>query len=139
MVKARDGGWLHGLVQADAGIPPGASGGALVDATGAVVGISTSRAVDPDGDDSFAVPAEVARRVADQLIAHGRARHAWLGVEGADLRPGEAQALGVSSGAVIRGVVAGRPPAAAGLQAGAVIPDLAAAPPPPPPAPVGAH
>ncbi|HEY9558299.1 MAG TPA: trypsin-like peptidase domain-containing protein, partial [Acidimicrobiales bacterium] len=44
MVKARDGGWLHGLVQADAGIPPGASGGALVDATGAVVGISTSRA-----------------------------------------------------------------------------------------------
>lgn len=128
MVKARDGGWLHGLVQADAGIPPGASGGALVDATGAVVGISTSRAVDPDGDDSFAVPAEVARRVADQLIAHGRARHAWLGVEGADLRPGEAQALGVSSGAVIRGVVDGSPAAAAGLQAGDVITDVDGAP-----------
>src|SRR3546814_19251752 len=87
MVKARDGGWLHGLVQADAGIPPGASGGALVDATGAVVGISTSRAVDPDGDDSFAVPAEVARRVAAQLLAPGRPRNPRMGVDGAALRP----------------------------------------------------
>lgn len=75
---------LYGLVQTDAPIAPGSSGGALVDASGQLVGITTAIAVSDVGsvDLGFAVPTDIAIGVANDLIANGEVRHAFLGIEG---------------------------------------------------------
>lgn len=75
---------LYGLVQTDAPIAPGSSGGALVDASGQLVGITTAIAVSDVGpaDLGFAVPTEIAIGVANDLIATGEVRHALLGITG---------------------------------------------------------
>jgi putative serine protease PepD len=75
---------LYGLVQTDAPIAPGSSGGALVDASGQLVGITTAIAVSDVGpaDLGFAVPTEIAIGVANDLIANGEVRHALLGING---------------------------------------------------------
>jgi S1-C subfamily serine protease len=110
-----DGEALHGMLQTDAPIAAGSSGGALVDATGAVVGIVTAVASEPSGRFGFATPIDLAHRVAVQLIEEGRARHGWLGIEGSDLSPEEAGALGVANGAVLRRVADDGPAEEAGL------------------------
>jgi len=75
---------LYGLVQTDAPIAPGSSGGALVDAAGQLVGITTAIAVSNVGpaDLGFAVPTEIAIGVANDLIESGEVRHAFLGING---------------------------------------------------------
>lgn len=75
---------LYGLVQTDAPIAPGSSGGALVDAAGQLVGITTAIAVSDVGpaDLGFAVPTEIAIGVANDLIETGEVRHAVLGITG---------------------------------------------------------
>lgn len=86
---------LYGLVQTDAPIAPGSSGGALVDASGQLVGITTAIAVSDVGsvDLGFAVPTDIAIGVANDLIADGTVRHALLGISGttAYAQEGEAQ------------------------------------------------
>lgn len=121
-----DGDSLHGLLQTDAPIAPAASGGALVDTTGTVIGLVTAFSRD-DGDDDrfgFATPIDLAHRVALQLIATGHASHGWLGVEGEDLTPDEAASLGVPGGARVRGVSRGGPADQAGLGDDDVITDV---------------
>ena len=76
---------LHGLIQTDAPIEPAWSGGPLVDATGAVIGITTDLAGDRDAGFGFATPIELVHRLADELLAYGKVAHGWLGIEGADL------------------------------------------------------
>jgi S1-C subfamily serine protease len=75
---------LVGLVQTDAPIAPGSSGGALVDASGRLVGITTAIAVSDVGAEGlgFAVPVDVAVGVANDLIDGGVVRHAMMGIEG---------------------------------------------------------
>lgn len=75
---------LFGLVQTDAPIAPGSSGGALVDASGRLVGITTAIAVSEVGsvDLGFAVPTAIAIGVANDLIESGEVRHALLGISG---------------------------------------------------------
>jgi putative serine protease PepD len=93
-------------------------GGALVDATGQVVGITTSMtAVDPMQENtSYAIPIDVARHVAGQLLAGQPATHPYLGlVDTVDLSSLIAQQLGVAGGARVGTVAAGSPAAAAGL------------------------
>jgi S1-C subfamily serine protease len=63
----------------------------------------------------YATPVDLARDVAEQLIATGKVVHTWLGVEGGDLAPAEARRLGVDGGAVVRKVRDGSPAATAGL------------------------
>jgi S1-C subfamily serine protease len=118
---------LHGVIQTDAPVEPTWSGGPLVDATGAVIGITTDLASDqtPFG---FAIPIDLARRLADQLLAHGKVAHAWLGIQGADLSDGMSEVLGISGGAEVRRVMAGSPAARAGLVSGDVITELGAEP-----------
>jgi putative serine protease PepD len=79
-----DGNDLYGLVQTDAPIAPGSSGGALVDASGRLVGITTAIAVSDVGpsDLGFAVPADIAIPVANDLIETGEVRHALMGIQG---------------------------------------------------------
>jgi putative serine protease PepD len=79
---------LRGLFRADAGLVAEASGGALLDQRGALVGIVT---VPPGGERSgtgWAVPLQLAQQVAGDLLVHGHARHVWLGIEGADAPEG---------------------------------------------------
>jgi S1-C subfamily serine protease len=114
-VEAIGGEPLHGMIQTDAPIAPGSSGGALVDANGAVIGITTAVADQPGGRFGFATPIDLAHRVAEQLLATGHMVHGWLGVEGADLPPDQASEMDVRGGALVRDVAAGSPAAVAGL------------------------
>jgi putative serine protease PepD len=108
-------------IQTDAPINPGNSGGALVNANGQLIGMNSAIAslgnspVSQNGSVGlgFAIPVGEARRVADELIATGKASHASLGVQlGNDANV---------QGAPIVGVTSGGPAAVAGLAAGAVI------------------
>jgi S1-C subfamily serine protease len=114
---------LLDMIQTDAAIAPGSSGGALLDLDGSVVGVTTAIAVSDVGAEGlgFAVPIDIARAVADDIIETGSAVHVWLGIEGHSLEAAEADAVGVAGAAVVRRVVADSPAAAAGLEVGDVI------------------
>ncbi len=121
---ANDGTPLLDMIQTDAPISPGSSGGALVDAAGNVIGITTAIAVTEGiGAEGlgFATPIDVARDVAEQLITTGRVVHVWLGVRGEDLNASMAKSLGVPGGAIVREVVKGSPAETAGIKTQDVI------------------
>ena len=117
-VQGQDGEPLLDMIQTDAAISPGSSGGALLDATGAVIGITTAIAVSEVGPEGlgFATPVDIARSVADEIIRMGRAVHVWLGIEGGDLDRPSALREGVPGGAVVRRVVADSPAEQVGLE-----------------------
>jgi S1-C subfamily serine protease len=75
---------LHGLIQTDAPITRGSSGGALLDSTAHLVGITTAIAVSDVGAEGlgFAIPIDVALSVANDLIEAGVVHHAQLGIQG---------------------------------------------------------
>ncbi len=75
---------LHGLIQTDAPITRGSSGGALLDSTARLVGITTAIAVSDVGAEGlgFAIPIDVALGVANDLIEAGVVHHAQLGIQG---------------------------------------------------------
>lgn len=114
---------LLDMIQTDAAIAPGSSGGALLDGRGAVIGITTAIAISEAGAEGlgFATPIDIARSVADDIIVTGRAVHVWLGIEGRDLDATSARDAGVPGGAVVVSVVEGGPAAAGGLEADDVI------------------
>ena len=122
-VPSPDGPPLLDMIQTDAAIAPGSSGGALLDRSGSVIGITTAIALSQEGADGFgfATPIDIARAVAEDLMATGQATHVWLGIEGRDLDNRSARDAGVEGGAVVESVVEGGPAGAAGLAAGDVI------------------
>jgi serine protease Do len=113
------GSTLDQLIQTDAAISPGNSGGPLLDSQGRVIGINTA-VIRVEGAEGlgFAIPINLARDIAEQLLTTGRVRRAYLGVELADLNPAAADRFGlpVRQGAFVAGVEAGSPAAAAGLR-----------------------
>lgn len=122
--ESEDGPLLVDMIQTDAPISPGSSGGALVDSDGNVIGITTAIAVSGVGAEGigFATPIDIARDVAEQLVTTGRVVHIWLGVLGEDLDPGMAKTLGVDGpGAMVREVANGSPADVAGIKARDVI------------------
>jgi serine protease Do len=116
---------LVDLIQTDAPISAGNSGGALLDTQGQVIGINDAYIPPEAGAVSlgFAIPSSTAVDVADQLLANGKATHPFLGVSLGELTPSIRQQLGVAvdSGAVVLGVDPGSPAAAAGVQPSDVI------------------
>ncbi|HVL04674.1 MAG TPA: trypsin-like peptidase domain-containing protein [Acidimicrobiales bacterium] len=122
-VRTRTGHNLMDMVQTDAPIAPGSSGGALLDSNGKVIGITTAVAMTDTGAEGFgfATPIDAARNAADQLITTGRVVTVWLGVEGSDLDGATALDLNVDGGAMIEKVKAGSPAERAGLAARDVI------------------
>jgi S1-C subfamily serine protease len=122
-VPSPDGPPLLDMIQTDAAIAPGSSGGALLDRSGTVIGITTAIAVSNEGADGFgfATPIDIARAVAEDIIATGRATHVWLGIEGRDLDAASARDAGVDGGAVVESVVEGGPARRAGMAPGDVI------------------
>ena len=105
----------HDLIQTDAPLDPSATGGALVDRRGAVVGITTDPPDDTAGGLSFAIPIDTARAVADEIILTGTAHHAWLGIEGSDVEARRADDLQLAGGAQVATVAEGSPADVAGL------------------------
>lgn len=113
------------FIQTDASINPGNSGGALVNLRGELVGLNTA-ILAPSGGNvgiGFAIPANMAKAIMDQLIEYGEVRRGYLGIEVQDLNPRLAEAFGIESGqgAVITQVRPGSSAAKAGLQPGNII------------------
>jgi S1-C subfamily serine protease len=103
IITAPNGFEIQNVVQTDAAINQGNSGGPLLDSRGRVIGINSQIATGSGGSDGigFAVPIDTVRPVADAIIAIGTPQHAWLGVTGKSITPQIAQALGVPQ---VRGV-----------------------------------
>ncbi len=122
-VERPTGPALLDMIQTSAPVAVGSSGGALVDGSGAVVGIIT--AVGGDGGRGasvgMATPIDWARAVAEQLLSTGKVVRAWMGVEGSDLSDEAARLLGVAGGALVADTSDGSPAGAAGLVADDVI------------------
>lgn len=114
---------LVDLIQTDATIVPGSSGGALLDDDGAVIGITTAAASGESGVEGvgFATPIEVARSVADELIRTGRVVHVWLGIEGTDIDGALAEELHLDGGAMVGQVKGGSPAEHGGVAARDVV------------------
>ena len=130
---ASSGATIHmSVIQTDAAINPGNSGGALVDSNGAVIGINV--AIATAGSTSiggqagsigvgFAIPANVAQRIADEIMASGKATHGLLGAM--IINNAKANAVDAfSNGAKIVDLTAGKPAELAGLKKGDVITEL---------------
>jgi S1-C subfamily serine protease len=112
---------IDDVIQTDAALNPGSSGGALADSTGQVVGINTAVAGYGLG---LAVPINsTTRTIISELISTGKVRRAWLGVAGLPipLPPPVAQRLGQRRGLRVVEVVPGSPAGLAGLYLGDVI------------------
>jgi S1-C subfamily serine protease len=114
---------LVDLIQTDAAISPGNSGGAMVDASGRVLGISVAYVPPQQGAVAvgFAIPAATATRVAEELLQNGRVRHAYLGLQPAALTPEIARELHVAGGALVYAVAPDGPAAKAGIRPGDVM------------------
>lgn len=123
--SASTGAPLVDLIQTDAAISPGNSGGAVLDAQGEVVGMSVAYIPPAAGAVAlgFAIPAATVVDVADQLLATGTARHAYIGIQPATLTPEIARLLGINrtSGVVAMQVATPSPAAEAGIQPGDII------------------
>ena len=118
--ESQGGGVYVDMIQTDASINPGNSGGPLVNALGQVIGVNSS-IYSPSGGSiglGFAIPVNRARRVAEDLLAHGVVRRPWIGIKlGTTRRPAGSS----SNGAAISSVVAGSPADRAGIRAGDIL------------------
>ncbi|NJO56193.1 MAG: PDZ domain-containing protein [Rhodospirillales bacterium] len=121
--------WMNGnnmdqdFIQTDANINPGNSGGPLVNLEGRVIGINTMIRGIGTGI-GFAIPSNLARTIADELIKTGKYERAWLGVAIADLKDvleRETIAPGVKYGLLVTGIPKGAPAAASDLRPADII------------------
>jgi len=112
---------VEDFIQTDAPINHGNSGGALVDSSGALVGINTAMIAKSLGVEGigFAIPVNMVRGVVSEILAHGRVIRGWIGVVPEDLSASQAQQLGLSQGGVVvANLYLGSPAQEAGLQPG---------------------
>jgi putative serine protease PepD len=117
---------LVSAVQTDASINPGNSGGALVNCEGQLVGVPTAGATVPNSGGGsiglgFAIPVDLAKSIADEIISTGKVTHAYFGLQTAPIPPAAAAEAGVPEGLFVQGVAPGGPAATAGLRPGDVI------------------
>ncbi|NOZ29815.1 MAG: trypsin-like serine protease [Chloroflexi bacterium] len=111
---------LRHVIQTDAAINRGNSGGPLLDSFGRLIGIN-SAIYSPTGTSAgvgLAISVDTVKRVVPELIAHGRYRHPWLGVLGYSITPVLARALDlpVQQGLLVARIYRGSPAAKAGLR-----------------------
>lgn len=114
-----------GFIQTDAAINPGNSGGALVNSHGELVGINTF-IISNSGSFAgagFAIPSQIVRSTAEQLMKHGKVDHGYLGISLNDVTPANAHFFNLqeASGAIVSQVAADSPAGKGGLHTGDVI------------------
>lgn len=123
-LRSRSGRMVDDVIQTDASLNPGNSGGPLVTTRGEVIGINTAMILPAQGL-CFAVASNSARFVASRLIRDGRVRRSWIGVAGQNVAVPRAIArahqLAVHSGVRVASIEPGSPAAAADLQDGDTI------------------
>jgi S1-C subfamily serine protease len=123
-LRARSGRLIDDVIQTDAALNPGNSGGALVTSRGDVVGINTATILPAQGL-CFAVASNTARFVATKLMSDGRIRRSYIGVGGQNApvprEHARANGLAVTSGVLVLSVEQGSPASRAGLTEGDVI------------------
>ncbi len=117
-----DGNTHEDMLQTDASINFGNSGGPLVNAAGQVIGINTAKIAGAEGL-GFAIPINTAWPIAEDIIKNGGSGRAWLGISGTDITDDVAAyySLPVNRGVLILQVVEGGAAATAGLQPGDII------------------
>ena len=112
-------------IQTDAAVNPGNSGGPLINAAGQVIGMNTAIRQAPGAGLSFAVPINLAKRIAQQIVSTGQASHPYLGVQLRTLTPQLAREINATStqcsvsevnGVLVVDVVPNTPAAAAGIR-----------------------
>jgi S1-C subfamily serine protease len=122
-LRSSNGRLVDDVIQTDAALNPGNSGGPLADSKGEVIGVNTAVIMPAQGI-CLAVAINTAEIVAAELIQRGRVRRAYLGlaVQNVRLEAGAARALGMpGGGARVTGVEPGGPAARAGVQEGDVL------------------
>jgi len=123
-LRAQSGRLMDDIIQTDAALNPGNSGGPLVTTRGEVIGINTATILQAQGL-CFAIASSTARFVAARLIRDGRIRRSYIGVGGQTVpiprAVARANQLAVSSGVFVVSVEAGSPAATAGLRDGDVV------------------
>jgi serine protease DegS len=116
---------IENFIQTDASINPGNSGGALINARGELVGINTAMASHSGGSEGvgFAIPADLATRVMEEVAAQGRVVRGWIGVAGRSVTPQLADSFGLRahSGVLVSSAREDSPAQRADLRPGDVI------------------
>ena len=116
---------IENFIQTDAAINPGNSGGALINARGELVGINTAIFSKSGGSEGvgFAIPADLAADVMEQVVAKGRVARGWIGVVGRSVTPQLAESFGLrtDSGVLISSSLEDSPAKHAGLRPGDVV------------------
>jgi serine protease Do len=117
---------LEDFIQTDAPINPGNSGGALVDDEGHLIGINTAILSGNSGGNQgigFAVPVNMARHDMDEILAHGKVEHGYLGILPQDVTPALAKAFGSSetNGALVGEITPNSPAAHSDLKQGDIV------------------
>lgn len=113
IIRDENGYGIENFIQTDAAINPGNSGGALVDLNGAVIGVNSAIATDGMTQRyigyGFAIPINLAKSVANDLIANGKVSRGYIGVSIAEVDASTAKALGLKEpkGVLIQDVVKG--------------------------------
>ncbi len=122
----RDSYGVENFIQTDAAINPGNSGGALVDLSGAVIGVNTAIAAGGTGTYigyGFAIPINLVKAVAKDLIAHGKVSRGYIGINIGEVDNAIAKSLNMDKpkGIIIQGIVDGGAASESDLRAGDVI------------------